>query len=67
MQEERLPEVIERLGEAFALVYRPGSGRAFFVVPAERHREVLRERAARLAQHRCWSQHFTLYGLEGPG
>ena len=52
--------------DAFALRYRPGTGRAFFVVPSEAHREVLRESAARLVRHRPWSQHFALYGLEGP-
>lgn len=66
VQEERLPQVIERLGKAFALVYRPGSGRAFFVVPSESRWSVLYERAVRLVEHPCWSQHFTLYGPEGP-
>ncbi len=55
---ERLVQIGERLGLAFALRYRPGSARAFFVVPSEGHREVLTERAQRLAQHPCWGQHF---------
>ena len=57
---ERLAQVGKRLGWAFALRYRPGSARAFFVIPSEAHREVLAERAQRLAQDPCWGQHFTL-------
>ena len=63
---DRLSQVEERLGPAFALRFPPGTGRAFFVVPAEAHRETLYERATRLVRHRCWSEHFTLYGPEGP-
>ena len=63
---DRLSQVEERLGPAFALRFRAGTGRAFFVVPAEAHREVLRERVLRLVRNRCWSQHFELYGPEGP-
>jgi hypothetical protein len=62
---DRLSQVGERLGPAFALRFRPGTGRAFFVVPAEAHREVLRERAARLVRNRCWARHFELYEPEG--
>ncbi len=61
---DRLSQVEERLGPAFALRFHPGTGRAFFVVPADAHREVLRERARRLARRPCWSQHFTLYGVD---
>jgi hypothetical protein len=64
---DRLSQVEERLGPAFALRFRPGTGRAFFVVPAEAHRETLRERAARLMRHRPWAEHFTFYGPEGSG
>jgi hypothetical protein len=63
---DRLSQVEGRLGPAFALRFRPGTGRAFFVVPAEAHREVLRERAARLMRHRPWSEHFELYGPDSP-
>ena len=52
--------------DAFALRYRPGTGRAFFPVPAEAHREVLCERALRLVRHRPWAEHFTLYGPDVP-
>jgi len=57
---DRLSQVEERLGPAFALRYRPGSGQVLFVVPADAHRDILRERAARFAEHPCWSKHFTL-------
>ena len=62
---ERLLQVADRLGRSFALLYRPYAGRAFFVVPSDAHWQTLHERAARLARHRCWSEHFTLYGPEG--
>lgn len=62
---DRLSQVEERLGPAFALRFRPGTGRAFFVVPAGAHREVLREKATRLVRNRCWARHFTLYETEG--
>jgi hypothetical protein len=61
---DRLSQVEERLGPAFALRFHPGTGRVFFVVPAGTHREVLRERTLRLLRHRPWAQHFTLYGLD---
>lgn len=61
---QRLTQVGERLGAAFALRYRPGSARAFFVVPSEAHREILVERAERLVQNPCWAQHFALIALE---
>jgi hypothetical protein len=62
---DRLSQVEERLGPAFALRFHPGTGRAFFVIPAECHRDVLRERAARLMRNRCWAWHFELYESEG--
>jgi len=65
--QERLQEVRTRLGPAFALLYRPGTGRVFFVVPSEAHREILQERAGRFAEHPCWSKHFTLYGPDDLG
>ncbi len=57
---ERLVQVDERLGWALALRYRRGPARAFIVVPSDAHREVLAERAERLAQDPCWGQHFAL-------
>lgn len=58
---ERLSQVTELLGEAFALLYRRGTSRVFFVVPGEDLRESLYERAQRFAKG-CWSQHFELFG-----
>ena len=58
--QDRLAQVEERLGSCFAMWYRPGSGRVFFVVPAEAHRRTLRQRAERLARNPCWCRHFTL-------
>ena len=56
---ERLVQVGERLGEAFALLYKRGSPRAFFVVPSEAHWRKLSERARRFVEG-CWGQHFTI-------
>jgi hypothetical protein len=60
---ERLAQVGERLGEPFALLFKRGSPRAFFVVPSESRREVLSKRARRFMEG-CWAQHFTLVGME---
>lgn len=57
---DRLSQVRERLGPAFALRFHRGSGRVFFVVPSKTHRDILCERAVRLVRHRCWARHFTL-------
>lgn len=50
---ERLVQVNERLGGAFALRYRRGPAKAFLVVPSDAHRELLTERARHLAQDAC--------------
>ena len=57
---ERLSQINGRLNASFALLYRPGTGRAFFVVPSEAHQDTLFERAKRLANDPCWSRHFHL-------
>ncbi len=62
---ERLAQVGERLGRAFALRYRPGAARVFFVVPSDAYREVLAERAQHLVWDSCWGEHFTLVEPEG--
>jgi hypothetical protein len=50
----------EHLGrEPFALRFRRGSGRAYFVIPADAHSERLERRAAELARG-PWSHHFSL-------
>jgi hypothetical protein len=58
--QERLAQIGERLGAVFALLYRRGTLRVFFVVPSEPHRGILAERSERFVQDPCWSQHFTL-------
>ncbi len=59
--QSRLVEIKKRLGHrAFALRYRPGSGRVFFVVPAQRHRDLLYSRAERLESR--WKGDFELVG-----
>jgi hypothetical protein len=60
---ERLFQISERLGRVFALLYKRGSPRAFFVVPSGAHNGVLQERARRFVEG-CWRQHFTLIGME---
>lgn len=61
---ERLHQIGERLGEPFAMLYKRGSPRAFFVVPAETHEGALYERAGRFVGG-CWGQHFVLVGAKG--
>ena len=57
---ERLAQIGDRLGhDAFALLYHRGSARAFFVIPAQRHREVLFSRTNGLLEG-PWSRHFEL-------
>jgi hypothetical protein len=61
---ERLAQVGERLGEEpFALLYKRGSPRAFFVVPSMVHASMLSERARRFVNG-CWGQHFVIVGIE---
>ena len=57
---DRLFQLQSLLGrEAFALRYRRGSARAFFVVPAPRHWEFLSQRASGFLETR-WSRHFEM-------
>ena len=59
----RLIQLQNRLErEAFALRYRRGSARAFFVVPAPRHWEILSQRASGFLETR-WSRHFEMVVL----
>ena len=56
----RLVQIEDRLGRrAFALLYHRGSARAFFVVPAQRHWEVLSSRAREFLES-PWAQHFEI-------
>ena len=58
---ERLTQINSKLGrEAFALLYHRGSARAFFVVPAPRHRMNLFSKAKMLMLS-PWSRHFELF------
>ena len=55
---ERLTQLSSKLGcEAFALLYHRGSARAFFIVPAPRHRMDLISKAKMLMLS-PWSRHF---------
>jgi hypothetical protein len=60
---ERLVQIGERLGEAFALLYKRGTLRVFFVVPSEAHWRMLSERARSFVKG-CWGQHFVIVGME---
>ena len=54
----RMAQIEDRLGRsAFALLYHRGSARAFFLVPAQRHWEVLSSRA-RTFLDSGWARHF---------
>ena len=58
---ERLTQINSKLGRgAFALLYHRGSARAFFVVPAPRHRMNLLSKAKMLMLS-PWSRHFELF------
>ena len=58
---ERLAQIHSKLGrEAFALLYHRGSARAFFVVPAPRHRMNLVSKAKMLMLS-PWARHFELF------
>ena len=59
--ERRLDEIGEHLGRgAEALIYRRGTVRFYFVIAAERHRELLSRRVRRFLETR-WNQHFELH------
>jgi hypothetical protein len=47
----------------FALLFRRGSSRAFLVIPAARHQDVLLRRVQSMLKSN-WSQHFTLISLD---
>lgn len=58
--QKRLAQIEAKLGhESFALLYHRGSARAFFVIPADRHKELLRARANRFLEGR-WARHIEL-------
>jgi hypothetical protein len=61
--EQQVDAALARVGERlqcatpFALVYHRGTARAFLIIPAERHEDILRARADRLLST-GWRQHF---------
>ena len=56
----RMAQIEDRLGRsAFTLLYHRGSARAFFVVPAQRHWEVVFSRARTFMESR-WARHFEI-------
>ena len=56
----RMAQIEDRLAcRPFALLYHRGSARAFFVLPAERHRDVLSSKVEGLLQT-PWARHFEL-------
>ena len=64
----RLAQIKTRLkpeSEALALLYHRGSARAFFVIPADRHRETLLRRIGRFLDG-PWSRHFELVSTTAP-
>ncbi|MYB84133.1 MAG: hypothetical protein F4X54_05245 [Chloroflexi bacterium] len=57
---DRMAQIEDELAcRPFALLYHRGSARVFFVLPAERHRDVLSSRAEGLLQT-PWARHFEL-------
>ena len=57
---DRLVQIEDRLGRhAFAMLYHRGSARAFFVVPAQRHWEILSSRARTFLEG-GWARHFEI-------
>lgn len=60
--EARLSQIGRRLQtspEPFALLYHRGTSRAFLVVPAKRHKDLLTTRAERFLKGPPWARHFT--------
>ena len=57
---ERTAQIKERLGrDSLAMLYHRGTARAYFIIPSEGHRELLRRRCQELVGG-PWSQHFEL-------
>lgn len=61
---ERLVQLKEKLGvdNIFALLYKRGTLRAFFIVPSSEHIELLKARGIRLTQISPWKEHFSFFG-----
>jgi len=61
---ERLDQLKENLGvdNIYALLYKRGTLRAFFIVPCSEHIELLKARGLRLTQFSPWKEHFSVFG-----
>ncbi len=58
--EERFAQIKERLNrDSFALLYHRGTARAYFIVPSQKHQEILFDRSSEFVGG-PWSQHFEL-------
>lgn len=61
---ERLSQIkdkLETVDGVYALLYRRGTLRAFFVVPAAQHRDILLKRGRHLSEEVPWREHFCFY------
>lgn len=60
---ERLDQLKEKLGvdNIFALLYKRGTLRVFFIVPSSEHIELLKARGIRLTQTSPWKEHFSVF------
>lgn len=60
---ERLDQLKEKLGvdNIYALLYKRGTLRAFFIVPSSEHVELLKVRGIRLTQSSPWKEHFSFF------
>ena len=60
---ERLDQLKEKLGinNIYALLYKRGTLRAFFIVPSLEHIELLKARGIRLTEISPWKEHFSVF------
>lgn len=61
---ERLGQIKEKLDvsdRVFALLYKRGTLRTFFIIPSNSHKGILIERARYLTQVTPWNEHFSMY------
>jgi len=60
---ERLDQLKEKLGinNIYALLYKRGTLRAFFIVPSSEHIELLKTRGIRLTKNSPWKEHFSFF------
>ena len=59
---ERLDQLKEKLGidNIYALLYKRGTLRAFFIIPSSEHIELLTARGIRLTRTLPWNEHFSV-------